>query len=107
MKIPTSCYLVVLFLAFTVGCATTYRKPGASDADYKRDLKTAKTYAKAEARKAQFSFGGFSIPGIIATHLIGLPIARAKLRKQLIDERMKTLGWEKKGTKSHAATNEG
>lgn len=109
MKIQTSCYLAVLLL-LSVGCQTTFHKPGASDADYKRDLEAAKAYAKAEARKAQFSFGGFSIPGIIVAHLIGPPIERAKLRKKLIDESMKTLGWEKQNgkdtkRKSHAASD--
>ena len=108
MKIQTSCYLAVL-LAFTVGCKTTFHKPEASDAEYKRDLKAAKAYAKAEARKAQFSFGGFSIPGIIVAYIIGPPIERAKLRKKLIDERMKTLGWEKqngKDIRTKAAPND-
>ena len=109
MKIQTSHYLAVLLL-LTVGCQTTFNKPEASDADYKRDLKAAKEYAKAEARKAQFSFGGFSIPAIIVGNLIGPPIERAKLKRKLIDERMKSLGWEKqsngKDSKVKAAPNE-
>jgi len=109
MNNQTSCYLAVLLL-LTVGCKTTFHEPKPSDADYKRDLKAAKAYAKAEARKAQFSFGGFGVAETVVANLIGPPIHRAILRKKLIDERMKSLGWEKqsngKDAKTKAAPND-
>ena len=89
MKIPT--YLAVLLLL--TGCATTFDK--ASDADFKRDLKLAKARASAEAEKTGFAYEAFSIPQIIAAHLILKPIDKALLRKKLTESHMKRLGWEK------------
>jgi hypothetical protein len=108
MKIPT-CYLAVLLLL--TGCATTFDKEGASEANFKQDLKLAKARARAEVENTDYSYAAFSIPAIIASHLIWKPIDKALLRKKLTENNMKKLGWEKQSngrytkTKSHVVPN--
>lgn len=88
MKIKCLLLSVPLVL-FLTGCQTTFYKPGASEADYLRDLTMAEMHADSTINDAM------SMPAQSGLEEAMRGMAKPMMRRRLINDYMETLGWEK------------
>jgi hypothetical protein len=81
-------------LLLLCGCSTTFGKPGASNEDFHRDLALAKMNADSEIRNATIMPAQSGLEN--AARGLSIPM----MRRRLISNYMKELGWTKRGAKS-------
>ncbi|MBE0544377.1 MAG: PDZ domain-containing protein [Verrucomicrobia bacterium] len=79
---------LLVFLGLT-GCTTTYDKPGATDDDFQRDLMLAEGYAASQIQNATV------MPAQNGLEALGRGIAVPMMKRRMINDQMKKLGWEK------------
>ncbi len=91
MKIRRLLFSLILVLLLT-GCKTTFYKPGASDADFQRDLMLAEGYATSKIQNATV------MPTQSGLEAMMRGIAVPATKRRLINDYMKELGWTKQKT---------
>ena len=81
--------LLLTLLVLLTGCKTTFYKPGASDADFQRDLMLAEGYAASQIQNATV------MPAQSGLEAMMRGIAVPAMKRRMINDYMKKLGWEK------------
>lgn len=77
----------LLLLLGLTGCKTTFYKPGATDADFQRDLMLAEGYAASQIQNATV------MPAQNGLEVLGRGIAIPMMKRRMINDYLKQLGW--------------